>query len=584
MKRTAVNCMYMFKYLLRHCKAYVFFSFAIAALASVNSILSIYFIRIALNVATSKNSLSELLFFVALQASILILFSGLNSIYQGKISPISQQRFQCQMHYELFEKAASLELKKYDDPEFYNKYILALNNSDSRALSILDTFTTLLNSLFTISGLIAIISTLDKIIFLFVIFSVAISISLNMLLSKISYSLNLKLTPIHRGMSYIQRIYYLRNYAQELRLTNISASLKKMFLSFNNSGINQLHTTGVKKIVIYFLQSFVQIIYASGIMLYLAYQLFRGIIAAGDFAALLNSANQLSAALKNLFQAGPKLYEHSLYIENFREFISYEEASVRGNQHFTNFSSLDLKDITFSYDFRRKIVFDNFSLSVPRGSKIALVGANGAGKSTLVKIIAGLYSPQKGQVLINNLNVLNFDHVDIINNIGIIFQDYQIYALPLIENILLRPVSNKEQDEKAVVQALQRVGLYDKISKLPNGIYTNMTRELDPEGALFSGGELQRIVLARVLVQHYELLILDEPSSALDAISEAEIFKTIFEEYADRTVIIISHRLANIRNVDQIYYLQDGQIVEAGTHEELMQTNGMYARLYQAKL
>lgn len=186
--------------------------------------------------------------------------------------------------------------------------------------------------------------------------------------------------------------------------------------------------------------------------------------------------------------------------------------------------------------------------------------------------------------MINNLNVLNFDHVDIINNIGIIFQDYQIYALPLIENILLRPVSNKEQDEKAVVQALQRVGLYDKISKLPNGIYTNMTRELDPEGALFSGGELQRIVLARVLVQHYELLILDEPSSALDAISEAEIFKTIFEEYADRTVIIISHRLANIRNVDQIYYLQDGQIVEAGTHEELMQTNGMYARLYQAKL
>ena len=123
MKRTVSNCMYMFKYLLRHCKAYVFFSCVIAALASINSILSIYFIRIALNVATSENSLSDLLFFIALQASILILFSSLNSIYQGRISPISQQRFQCQMHYELFEKAASLELKKYDDPEFYNKYI-----------------------------------------------------------------------------------------------------------------------------------------------------------------------------------------------------------------------------------------------------------------------------------------------------------------------------------------------------------------------------------------------------------------------------------------------------------------------------
>lgn len=584
MKKVLSNCFYMFLFLYKYCKKYVLFSFLVAILSSINSILSIYFIRVALNVATQESSLTKLLYFLVVQSIILILFSIINSGYQGKIVPVSQQNFQKEMHSELFLKAAVISVTKYDDPEFYDKYVLALNNSDSRALSILDTFTTLIHSLFTIMGIIAIITSLDRLIFLFVILNVVISLSLNTILSKISYRLNVELTHSRRGMSYIQRIYYLRDYANELRLTKITDCLKTMYKGLNHTAILLLKESGHTKTKLYFLQSFLQVLYASGIMVYLSFRLFSKAIAAGDFAALINSANQLSNSLKGLFQVGPKLYEHSLYINNFREFIEYEAPNQSGDRQFHQFNDLKLQNVSFRYGNTNKDIIHGFSLSLEKGSKIALVGANGAGKSTLAKMIVGLYEPQQGNVLFNSLPQHEYIQDDFLQKVGIIFQDFRIYAVSIIENILMRPIKNEHEDEKAVIAALTKVGLYEKIVALPNGIYTNLTRELDGSGAIFSRGEVQRIVIARAFVTPYELLVLDEPSSSLDAISEAEIFRLILEEYSERTVIIISHRLANIRYMDQIYYIENGGIAETGTHEELMKRNGLYAELYKAKL
>lgn len=583
-KKIISNCLYMFLFLLRHCKSYVLFSFFVAILSSLSSILSIYFIRTALNVATQESSLIKLLYFLAVQSVILILYAVISSIYQGKIVPINQQKFQKEMYSELFQKATEISVVKYDTPEFYNKFVLALNNSDSRALSILNTFTSLINSLFTVVAIIAIITSLDSLIFLFVVLNVLSFLGLNTILSKIAYLLNINVTPSKRGMSYVQRIYYLREYATELRLTRVADCLKNMYQALNNNALSLLKKSGQKKTRLYFLQAFIQIVYTSGIMIYLSIRLFTKVIGAGDFAALINGANQLSTSLKGLFQVGPQLYEHSLYIDNFKEFIQYEVPSRSGNRQFLKFAELKLQNVSFRYDNMKVDTIHDLNLVIKAGSKIALVGANGAGKSSLAKLIVGLYEPYQGCVLFNSYPQQEYTKDNFTQNVGIIFQDFRIYAIPIIENVLMRPIANKEKDEELVFNALKKVGLYDKISALPKGLYTPLTRELDTDGTIFSGGEMQRIAIARAFVTKYELLILDEPSSSLDAISEAEIFRLILEEYSEKTVIIISHRLANIRYMDQIYYINNGSIAEAGTHEDLMRRNGLYAKLYKAKL
>lgn len=574
----------MFKFLIKYCKLYVFLSFFLAFLSSMSSILSIYFIRIALNVSLHEESLKKLLLFVVVQGGVMIVVTVLNSFYHGKIAPISQQRFQEKMYSELFKKASRISVEKYNSPDFYNSFVLAMNNSDSRALSVLNTFSSLISSFFTIVGISAIITSIDNTIFIFVFFNVLLSLLCSAVHSKVSYNLNMDLTYPQRGLSYIKRIHYLPDYANELRLTHITESLSKMHHTLNNTIVSKFLRYSSRKIQLSLFQNVLQIFYSSSIMIYLALQLFFNRIVAGDFAALINSANQLSSSLKDLFRIVPALYEHSLYSENFKKFMEYEEKKHYGDMPLLNFQDLRLKNVFFNYDNSNTQTIQNINLHVKKGDKIALVGANGAGKSTLAKLIVGLYEPQKGALLFNGTPLTSFSWDSFRAKVGIIFQDFRIYSIPIIENILMRPVYHQSEDEQLVIDALKKVGLYNKISQLPEGIYTTITRELNPNGIVLSKGELQRIAIARAFVVKYELLILDEPSSSLDTISEADIFRLILKEYAEKTVIIISHRLSNIQHMDQIYYISNGTIVETGTHSELMKKEGLYFKLYNAKL
>lgn len=204
-------------------------------------------------------------------------------------------------------------------------------------------------------------------------------------------------------------------------------------------------------------------------------------------------------------------------------------------------------------------------------------------KTTLTKLILNLYKPTQGEILLNDIPYYMYNKESINNIIGAVFQDFEVFSLPIIENILMRKVNynNKERDEEIVLKALEYIGLREKVESSPKGIYSYITRELDEEGLNFSGGELQKLAVARILANKYQILILDEPSSSLDAQSEADIFKTVLNAYKDKTIIMISHRLSNIKNADTIYFLHEGKILESGTHNELMELNGSYSKLYQ---
>jgi len=242
------------------------------------------------------------------------------------------------------------------------------------------------------------------------------------------------------------------------------------------------------------------------------------------------------------------------------------------------FESLSVKNLVFSYQ-GKKNQLDDISFDIKKGEKIAIVGANGAGKTTLVKMLLRLYDPISGSIEINGKDYKEVDINDMRKIVGAVFQNIETYAVTVAENILLRtPVT--DEDYKLIDDALKFSGLYDYVQTLKDGINTEVSREFDRDGAIFSGGQNQRLAIARGYAQNYQLFMLDEPSSALDPLAEAQVYNNMLELGKDKTLVFISHRLTTTVNADKIYLFEHGKIIEHGTHEELMKLNGLYRKMF----
>ena len=247
-----------------------------------------------------------------------------------------------------------------------------------------------------------------------------------------------------------------------------------------------------------------------------------------------------------------------------------------------NFEVLNINDVTFSYPKTEKNALENVNLTIKRGQKIAIVGLNGAGKTTLIKMLLKFYNPDNGDIYYNNQTIRDSKEKDVRNKFSIIFQDYRLYAVTIAENVLMRRVKT-EEDERRVWEALEKVDMIDVVNKYPKGINTLQSRELDEKGASFSGGEQQRIALARVFASDADVYILDEPTSNLDPLAERNINKLIIEKSQEKTIIIIAHRLSTVVDADEIILIENGKIVEKGSHDYLMKTNGKYANMFNTQ-
>ena len=234
--------------------------------------------------------------------------------------------------------------------------------------------------------------------------------------------------------------------------------------------------------------------------------------------------------------------------------------------------------MSFAYDENDKKALKNISLTIKPYEKVAFVGYNGAGKTTLTKLLMRLYDVSDGEILLNNVNIKDYKVKEYRNGFGAVFQDYQMFASSIGENVIMDEINQESKIQ--ILNALHHSGFTDKLKSLEKGIETSITREFDDAGVNLSGGEAQKVAIARVFAKPCSVIILDEPSSALDPISEYNLNQTMMEATKNKTVIFISHRLSSTRMADKIYMFEKGEIIERGSHQELMEYNGKYAQMF----
>jgi ATP-binding cassette subfamily B protein len=477
-----------------------------------------------------------------------------------------------------------LDLSCYDNPEFYNEFVWSISEANNRVDDAVDSLCKFGGNMTTILATGTFFIVLDKIGLIFVLFTFVTTLILNIALSKLKYKLDVELKPIQRKRSYINRVFYFNNYAKEIRLNNISNKLKRDFDDANKDIIKTIDKYSKKQVILGFLCNYV---FNSFILdgLYMIYLLFIAVVKSslsyGSVISLFNSSSSLKSRLQGIASLIPKFQQNSLYIEKMRTFLDYEpiirdsEASKPTPKEPT---AIELKNVSFSYSNNSGKILKNISLKIKPYEKIALVGYNGAGKTTLTKLLMRLYDVSDGEILLNDVNIKDYKLRDYRSSVGTVFQDYQMFAASIGENVIMDGFG--ENSRNSVLEALTNSGFSEKLRSMEKGIDTPLTREFDETGVNLSGGEAQKVAIARVFAKQCQTIILDEPSSALDPISEYNLNKTMLEAAKNKTVIFISHRLSSTRMADRIYMLEKGVIIEEGTHDELMELNGKYAEMF----
>ena len=480
---------------------------------------------------------------------------------------------------EIFDKISVTDFKYFDDNLFYDNYSWTVNQLVNQSHAAARFIWNIISSLVTIISLVILMISMDWIVILFSIMSVIIATILSSKITKLHYNKNNESILYNRGHGYINRLYYLKDYASVIKTTEASEILNKKFDENTDELVNVANKYKVKLTILGILEFLNTYIFMGCTIIYLCYRIQKNQgIGIDDFAALIVSATTLKNQLTNFLKIIPNFQNISLYgerIYNFFNTISEIENSNNTKQINELPFSVEIKNLKFKY--KDAYVLKNINISIKNGQKVAIVGENGAGKTTITNLLLRLYDPEEGTISINDFPLKSLDLNKYRNNIGVAFQKSVSFSLTVREN--MKFYNDKITDEE-INEIFELVG-FDKVMK--KGEFTldsYLTKEFNKDGLELSGGELQLFSICRLFTKKFGLLILDEPSASLDPIVEYNLNNLILNEIKNTTMILISHRLSNVRKCDKIFFISDGEVLECGTHDELMNKNGKYCEMF----
>ncbi len=536
----------------------------------------------------------------------LILFAGLiivNNVGMtlldnliNRFSIVQQEKASNEMLKLMSEKIMNLEYSYLENPTYLDlkeRAVFTIQNQNAISALLSMVFQTLGQAL-TMTGMLAILATLGPVLIVVLVVGTLLMLLIYAGVSKIQMEVMQEIVPINRRYSYYLNLGTEKEAQKDIRLYGMADMITNRTMKFSCDTCDLFDTMQIKmgramgqmaavsEGVAAFSYAYVGIRTLS--------DFFGPRLTLGALTMYVTTAINVSNMVVGLGESIVMLFQFLGWLDPYMEFMSLaEETKQTGGVAFTGeVETVEFKNVTFTYPNAEKAVLNNISFSIKKGEKISIVGLNGAGKSTLVKLLCRMYRADSGEILINGRNIYDYEYMSYMNTISAVFQDYRLFNFTIAENISCRDAEcasevSREQEDK-MNRLVREVGLEEKIAELPQGIYSRFGKDYDKEGVEFSGGQGQKVAIARALYKKASMVILDEPASALDPIAEAEIYEKFNSLVEDKTAIYISHRMSSSVFCDKILIIDGGSVADYDTHDNLMQKqDGLYYKLFMAQ-
>lgn len=577
-KKAVKNNIYMLKIAYSSDKIMVIMRLVMGFFTGLNHGASIFFISEILNSLDKGASISRIFTLIALMGAYTLAYELFFAWYYKLLNPTHKLDFIRLIHKSFFIKTSEIDLGKYDTPEFYNDFIYSMQNCDKSIVNTVDQLGDLIRALVASSSVFAVVMTVDPIIAAVILGFAIIDMVIRLIENGIYYRYNIEMNELWRKSWYIERFFSLADYAKEIRLTDVSKNLLNEYEHTMEAQRKADTRLRLKVGAFNFVAAFLSFTLTVIVLLFMAHRLMiTGSVLIGGFTVTVTASWRLKHLLYDIQSKFVEMNKDSLYADKVRKFLETEAQIKSGDRELSEFESLEFRNVSFAY--KDENVLENVSFKVSRGERIAFVGYNGAGKTTATKLIMRLYDVTEGEILINGINIKEYKLESLRQKMGAVFQDYKVFAASVAENVLADIYTEDKRD--IVINALNDSTFGEKLKELEKGIDTELTREFYDTGTNLSGGENQKIAIARVFAHNNELIIMDEPSSALDPIAEYNLNVGIDKNARDKTVVFITHRLSTTRHVNKIYMFEKGKIIEEGSHEELIRLSGKYCHMFE---
>ena len=438
-------------------------------------------------------------------------------------------------------------------------------------------------NLFQLAGYTYIIASLHPLVIAFILAVIGINTLITRKLNKIGYEYDPLITKFSRRYSYIYGTMVSFSVGKEVRINGASKWLRKKFDKETDEYMKSLRANENKKLPYDILTMVVGLVQTVVIYGYCAYLAISGGITVGSFSVFLGAVTAFTGSFTGFIGRFSGLALLSKYVDDYKEFLTYtkhngaERETVCGSDPTEGKFDIEFQNVSFMYPNTDRYVLRNVNIKIRSGERLSVVGYNGAGKSTFIKLICRLYEPTEGKILIGGVDISTIDLADYREMLSVVFQDFQLFWLTIRDNIVM----DREYDKVRLDDAIEKSGLGERIALLENGVETELWRLFDESGVEFSGGEGQKVACARAYYKDAPVVILDEPTASLDPIAETRLYERFNNIIGNKTSIYISHRLASVKFCNSIAVFADGELVERGTHRELMDANGIYAEMFR---
>lgn len=545
-------------------------------------VLAVYFPKLIIDEITGARDITAIVEIMAgfLLAGILLAY--ISSFLQNRTYGDFHE-IRCRFMEEYQQKCFGLGLEKVESSDFLNKVDMAkkcLYGSDSGFEGVMRELFVLFGALITIAYYGIVIILFQPLLFVLLLANTVIPYLMSSRSKRYEYSRQEELSFLSRKQGYTNELMSEFQYGKEIRLYNMPTLLKSL------SGSLQEEIMEIWKKILSkrSMAEIVNLLIAFGreglVYVFLIAGVLGGELTVGDFTLYTGIFVSFSSLMTKIIESVSRVRTDSLLISDYRTFMDTpdEEEGEELSLDTQGGCTIDFENVSFSYPGSRRMLFDHLNVHIGKGEKIAIVGMNGAGKSTFVKLLCGFYKPDEGRVLINGIDISRYSRASVLQLFSALFQDISFFSMSVAENVTFQ--TKELIDSLKLEQSIRKAGMEEKIQSLKNGVGATLTKHLEIDGVELSGGEYQKMGMARTLYKNGVIFILDEPTSALDPLAEEEIYSKFREMTEDRTSLFVTHRLASTRFCDRIFVFQDGGILESGSHEELLAKQGEYSKLY----